>query len=173
MSQKLIVFVCRGNIARSVFAEAIAGQLLAEHHIDDLIVDSRGIQGTAIDTQPVAFSNITHYDQLYREVAPIFQKFSINPRAHKSQVITEATTEEATLLIALDNHIASGLKQLFPKYARKVHLISELVHQQYEVTDPERTSGVLSQQRIFRTIYQTLKAGLPTLVQLARSISSN
>ena len=78
-SKKLIVCVCRGNIARSPFAEVIITNELRQRNLSDSYLSiSRGVQGTVVDPQPVRFPNITYYDELYKDSRQSLKKFGVD-----------------------------------------------------------------------------------------------
>lgn len=165
--KKLIVFVCKGNIARSPFAEAITQKELIKKRIDDKYrVISRGVQGTVVDPQPVKFSNIVSYKKLYQEAKPILDKFKVDLSDHSSQIIDEETAHSAAIILAMDQRIQDDLLQLFPKQKEKIYLFSELIGKRIGIVDPETVSGVDTQNNIFTGIYATIINGLPTLLSL-------
>ncbi len=164
---KSIVFVCRGNIARSAFAEALLKQELAKQGLSDKYqVISRGVQGTIVDPEPVKFPNITHYKELYKQAKPALDKFGVDLSLHRSTPIDGNDARKATLLLAMDRKTKEGLLQLFPKQAKKILLLSELAGKQQDIIDPEGVSGVSQQEQIFAQIRDTLVAGLPKLIEL-------
>lgn len=165
--KKFIVFVCRGNIARSPFAEAI---FLKELHQRNLLGEyssiSRGIQGTIVDPQPVKFPNITYYDQLYQDSKPSLEKFEINLSKHISTPIDKNIADKASLLIAMDNKTKQALLVLFPEQTKKVYLLSELINEQRDIVDPEGISGIEKQEKIFSEIQNIIHQGFSKLLTL-------
>src|SRR5260221_7198402 len=153
MKQKVIVAVCRGNIGRSPFAEAVINQELIERKLDSQFrVISRGIQGTAIDTKPVSFPNITFYQELYRDAKPTLDKFGIDMSRHVSTPIDIADAEQSDILLAMDSKTQDGLIKLFPNQGHKIHLVSELIGEHRDIADPEGVSIQEIQEQIFHDL---------------------
>ena len=135
--KKLIVCVCRGNIARSPFAEAIITKELHQRNLlDEYSSISRGVQGTIVDPQPVKFSNITYYNQLYQDSKSSLAKFEINLSTHVSTPVDKNIADKASVLIAMDKKTKQALLILFPEQTKKVHLLSELVNEKRDIIDP-------------------------------------
>jgi protein-tyrosine-phosphatase len=165
--KKLIVCVCRGNIARSPFAEAIITKELNQRNLLDKYSSiSRGVQGTIIDPQPVKFPNITYYDQLYQDSKPSLEKFEINLSTHISTPINKKIADKASILIAMDNKTKQALLVLFPEHLKKVYLLSELINEVRNIIDPEGVSGTEKQEKIFSEIQNIIHRGFPKLLTL-------
>lgn len=166
--KKLIVCVCRGNIARSPFAQAIITKELRCRNLSNEYTSiSRGTQGTIVDPQPVQFPNITHYEQLYQDSQPSLEKFEVDLSTHISSPIDKDIANKANVLIAVDNKTKQALLYLFPDQAKKVYLLSEIVNQQRDIIDPEGVSGVEKQEKIFSEIHSIIHQGFSKLLTLA------
>lgn len=171
-SQKLIVSVCRGNIARSAVSESLIRKEIEEHGLGDTYISiSRGVQGTSVDPQPVTFPNITHYGKLYDDLRPTLEKFGIDLSTHVSTPIDRQTAEQAIVMFAMDRKTKRGLEMLFPDQTHKIHLLSELVGEDKEVIDPEGVSGADRQEQIFTQIQNTIVRGFPTLIALTEGVT--
>ena len=165
--KKLIVCVCRGNIARSPFAEAIITKELQQRNfLGEYSSVSRGIQGTIVDPQPVKFPNITYYNQLYKDSKASLEKFEINLSTHVSTSIDKDIADKASILIAMDNKTKQGLLVLFPDQAKKVYLLSELINETRDIIDPEGVSGTEKQEKIFSEIQNIIHQGFSKLLTL-------
>lgn len=164
---KLIICVCRGNIARSpVAAKIIARELQSKGLSATHNSISRGIQGTIVDPQPVKFPNITYYEELYRDSKPTLDKLGIDLSSHISTPIDEETAEAASILLAMDNKTKQALYTLFPDQAHKIHLLSELTNEDRDIVDPETMSGKERQEKIFSQIQQIILKGFPQLLKM-------
>lgn len=141
-----IVIVCRGNIARSPFAEAVITQELAHRgQTDRLHIASRGVQGTTVDPEPVKYPNITFYPDLYASVGPLFDALGIDLSHHASTPISATDALGAKLLIAMDELTKQKLLQLFPESSSKILLFSEVFGGQKDVIDPEAHAASTTQ----------------------------
>ena len=167
MSQRLVVVVCRGNIGRSPFTEAVLNVELTKRNLNEKIrVISRGVQGTIVDPEPVKFSNITHYPEMYKDAKPILEELGIDLSAHVSTPINEVDAKAADILLAVDGKTRESLAVLFPDRVAKIHLMSELVNENRDIVDPEGVSGADKQRQIFTDLRNMTLAGFPKLLEL-------
>jgi len=167
VNRQLVIVVCRGNIGRSPFAEAVLNGELSRRNLNEKIgVISRGVQGTSVDPEPVKFSNITYYPEMYKDAKPVLDALSIDLSAHVSTPINEADAKAANILLAVDGKTREGLASLFPDQVSKIHLISELVNQNRDIVDPEGVSGADKQRQIFTDLRNIALAGFPKLLVL-------
>lgn len=167
--RKLIVFVCRGNIARSVIAEAITKKELKKRRLlDQYEAISRGTQGVAPDDLiPVQFPNITYYKKLYEDAKPWLDKHTIDLSLHHSTPIDQTIAKRANILLAMDRKTRTALCTLFPDQVKKIYLLSELVGKDTEIIDPaEGNSDREHQEQIFNEIEQTITQGFSQLLTL-------
>src|SRR5690242_1115194 len=124
----LILVVCRGNIGRSPFAEAVIKQELVKRGLErQYRVESRGTQGTLVDPGRVEFPNITHYARLYADAKPVLDEIGVGMSHHVSRSSERSDAEEADIVLAMDNTVLDGLHPLFPDQISKIHLLSELI----------------------------------------------
>ena len=166
-SRKLIVSVCRGNIARSAVAEKIIENELCQRNlVDKYLSISRGIQGTSVDPQPVKFPNITYYEKLYEDSKPILQKLNIDLSTHTSTPIEKNIAKKASILLAMDKQTKQALLVLFPAQEKKVHMFSELINKDRDIVDPEGVSGPEKQEKIFTEIQNIIIQGFQKLLSL-------
>lgn len=173
-NKKVIVSVCRGNIVRSVVAQAVIQQQLEVRGIAGKYESlSRGIQGTSIDPQPVKYPNITYYGKLYEDAKPIFEKFGINVSEHVSTPIDENIAKRSNILLAMDMQTRDALIRLFPDQKAKVYLLSKLIGEERNITDPEGVSGQQVQEAIFTQIQDIITKGFPRLLQLISTELNN
>ncbi|HEV2402614.1 MAG TPA: hypothetical protein VGS08_00245 [Candidatus Saccharimonadales bacterium] len=160
--QKLILVVCRGNIARSPFAEAIIHKELINRNLDgEYSVASRGIQGTSVDPEPVKFPKFPQYGQLYENSRPTLEKFGVDLVDHVSTTIDADIAESSDLIIAMDNEVIRGLNALFPNQANKMHLLTEIANQDHDIVDPAGVSGAEKQEQIFDEIGNIILSNFP------------
>lgn len=137
-----IVVVCRGNIARSPFAEAIVKQELVKRNLANVFqVSSRGVQGTTIDPEPVKHSNIVCYDELYRDLKPVFMACDVDLSKHASMAIDGIDARDASVIFAMDEDVRVKLMLLFPVHVAKIHLLSEIASKQVGFSDPETANN--------------------------------
>jgi protein-tyrosine-phosphatase len=166
-NKKLIVSVCRGNIARSAVAEKIIeNEFYQRGLVDKYLSTSRGIQGTSVDPQAVKFPNITYYEKHYEDSKPILHKLNIDLSSHISTPIDKNIAQEASILLAMDRKTKQALLVLFPNQEKKVHLFSELINEDRDIVDPEGVSGPEKQEKIFTEIRNIIIQGFQKLLYL-------
>lgn len=165
-----ILVVCRGNIARSPFAEAIIRQELELRGLHDRIhVVSRGVQGTAVDPEPVKMPNLTYYPQIFAGVHALLAKLRVDFVAHRSTVVSSYDVRQASIIFAMDARTSEKLRQLFPRQSGKVHLFSEIAGERSDVIDPE-VIDPNDQAPVFLQIRQMIVGHFPRLLAIMEAI---
>jgi len=161
----MIVFVCRGNIARSPAAEVILKRELRRRGIDKkFVVLSRGLQGTFVDPKPVQHPNITFYHPLYEYSKPALKKLKIDIENHVSKPINRTVAEEAGILIGFDRKNRDVLLVLFPEMKNKIHLLSEFTGGKEDFPDPAGVDGEEKHFEIYKGIERAIKKGFSRLI---------
>ena len=107
---KSILFVCKGNICRSPFAEYIANKIALERSLIDVISSSAGLEVPTSLASP-------------HEVLEISEKFGVNLNAHKSNRITGRSAECSDMIIAMESWQVIRLRELFPLHGDKIFLL--------------------------------------------------
>jgi protein-tyrosine-phosphatase len=138
--KKHIVFVCNGNIHRSVIAAECLRNILKEQKIgSEFSVDSYGIQGT-MNTAIPKHKKLSEYPEEWEAAKPALTQFSIDISKHNSQMISEDIVEQAHAIITMDNKVYSlaknSLTKQFPTYTKKMHRFSELTANHRAIKDP-------------------------------------
>jgi len=158
--KKFIVFICNGNIHRSVIAAESLRKILKERKINQKIfVDSYGLQGTK-GTELPKYKHLSEYPREWNAAKPILQKLDIDISKHSFQKISGAVMKKANMVIAMDNKIYStaknSLMNQFPNYTEKIHRFSELTIHNKVIKDPAGSSDVKLHRKIIQNIYSTL-----------------
>lgn len=170
MKKKKIIVVCRGNIARSPIAgELIKKEFSARGVEDKYEVISRGVQGTRVDPEPVKHTNIVHYPSIFRDIEPILKKYEIDLCQHVSTPIKRSDMMGADLVLAVDKKTKKALGNLFPKFRKKVVLVSQLSGKKESIADPEKANGLENQEKIFLEIYNNIHEGFSRLIGLVEN----
>ncbi len=106
-NKRHILFICKGNICRSPYAEAKARQLLAQYNIPDIEVSSAG----------VSTSNNFPSNLLIQNAA---QKRGIDLTDHKTRKVTATMLHQADLVVVMDHNQRAILKKQFMYLPQRV-----------------------------------------------------
>lgn len=159
---KLIVFVCHGNIHRSVVAERALRQLLRETGINKIKVISRGLLGTA-GTKPPKHKCLAGYPDEWSITGPILQELGIDVSGHKAKPIDKKTLENATAVFAMDRKVLFdlpySLTRQFPEHKIKYHLFSEIIGEEEDIPDCDGSADVELHRRANKRIVEIIRRG--------------
>jgi protein-tyrosine phosphatase len=109
-SPKSFLFVCRGNICRSPFAEHLAKRIAREKQAVHFRFGSAGIEvGTAVPPPDMA-----------KEVA---ENCGVNLDGHLSKSIKEIDLKAYDMIIAMEGRQLKDLVGLFPELKNKIFLL--------------------------------------------------
>ncbi len=108
--KKHIVFICNGNIYRSVIAEECFRMILKKQNVNSLFsISSYGLQGTK-GTDVPKHKHLSEYPIEWNAAKPTLQKFDIDIRKHHFKKISEAVVKKADVIIAMDHNVFSSAK---------------------------------------------------------------
>ncbi|MDP3779487.1 MAG: hypothetical protein Q8R30_05600 [bacterium] len=157
---KLIVFICNGNIHRSVIVAESLRKILKEHKISrKFSVTSYGLQGTKGTDLP-KHKHLSEYSKEWKAAKPTLQKFDIDISKHSFQKITPTVMKKASVVIAMDDKVYSraenSLTKQFPNYKGKIHRFSELTIHHRSIKDPAGSGNEKLHKKIIEDMYSTL-----------------
>ena len=66
----------------------------------------------------------------------VMQRRALDLSQHRGQTVTREMIEQADLILVMAQHHKDSLAAEFPFARAKLHLLSELVGQQYDIADP-------------------------------------
>lgn len=177
--KKLIVFVCNGNIHRSVVAEKFLTKILKGEKLDNKFsVASYGLQGIKGAAKPL-HKNLKGYLNEWNAALPTLREFKIAHALarHNSRSIAPTVAEKATIIIAMDKKTYSGKKNSlvnqFPDEKNKIHLFSELTKNHKDIKDPFGSEDLNLHQDIIENIYSTIKKNLKTILDWTNTANKN
>ncbi len=158
--EKLIVFICNGNIHRSVIAAESLRQILKKRKLDQkFFIDSYGLQGTKGTDLP-KHKHLSEYPKEWKATKPVLQKLGIDISEHSFQKISRTVIKKAGVVIAMDDKVYSiaknSLVNQFPNYADKIHRFSELTTQNRVIKDPDGSGSKKLHKKIIEDIHSTL-----------------
>jgi len=132
--KKLIVFVCHGNIHRSVVAEIFLKQLLAtDKSSKSFTVISMGTQRTQ-----TRYSNLTQYLTEWTASEPSLRELGVDLhkfRTHISRPLTETVMNHAAIAVVMTPEILAEAQKLFPAHSTKLVLFNDLADKKTELPD--------------------------------------
>ncbi|OHA24279.1 MAG: hypothetical protein A3G52_02070 [Candidatus Taylorbacteria bacterium RIFCSPLOWO2_12_FULL_43_20] len=172
----LILTVCKGNIHRSVLAEACISKYLQELGLEGSFkVASRGLQGTCGTAMP-KFPNMRCYSLEYGYTEPILQELEIEiPETKIATPIDEGIVQKASLILAMNSEVLCGfancLVNQFPKFGFKMRLFSEMAGDIRDVPDCAGKTDTEMYRQVNLTIHATAKNGIQKMCQLAELLN--
>ncbi len=122
--KRRILFVCTGNVCRSPMAAALFLERAARAGEQDLYyVSSAGTW--ALEGQPAS------------EPARLtMQHRGLDLSGHRGRMVSREMLEEADLILVMTTHHKHSLGAEFAFARGRIHLLSELVDQHYDISDP-------------------------------------
>ena len=170
--KKIIVFVCNGNIHRSVVAEACLKQEIGIKGIDNLFeVISRGLQGSA-GTNPPKYKNLSEYPLEWAIQKPILANLGLDITKHISRPINHEVVKKASLIIAMDKKVfvklPNSLIKQFPEYGHKMKLFMELEGKQKNTPDCFGSFDAKLHRYVDELIVRVIKDKLNELINLLK-----
>jgi len=119
-----ILFICTGNLCRSPMAAGLLRKRLAEAGLDSRHhVASAGTWG--LDGQPATENAVA-----------VMGERGIDISDHTAQTVRAAQVAEADLILVMSREHETMMRNAWPQYSWKVHLLSEMVGKRKDVKDP-------------------------------------
>jgi protein arginine phosphatase len=124
-----VLFVCTGNICRSPMAEALFAAK-AKRMGDSFTVHSAGTW--ALEGSPASSNAMV-----------VMANRGLDLNAHRGTMIDRALMDQADAIIVMTRNHREALVAEFPHHRAKIHLMSELRNQTFDIGDPY--GGVLAE----------------------------
>ena len=121
---KKILFVCTGNICRSVIAEHLFNKIIKNKNIEGVEASSAGIEGNP------------EY-KIYGYLAKLMTAKGIDYSRHKSRKITTINPADYDLIIVMEQFHKNYISRAYPGSKEKVKLLTELAGEgKIDIPDP-------------------------------------
>lgn len=104
------LFICKGNVCRSVFAQFLAAKMAGEKGIWDAAFDSAGLQVSKASSPP-------------QEALTAAREFGVNLELHRSKEISRAMAESFDMVITMEVWHLGVLRRLFPQRKDRFFLL--------------------------------------------------
>ena len=152
-----VLFVCQGNLYRSVAASAIFIEKLRRSEADwqQWRVESAGTWAREnLPTTP--------------EMTEVMAKRGLDVKNHRSRIVSAEILAAFALILAMESGQKEALQIEFPFAARRVHLLTEMAGAKVEIDDPFDTSA-MGLQILCNQIDDWLERGFQRILELRRA----
>lgn len=145
---KNVIFVCWGNIHRSVIAEELLRKIVTDRGIQTHYrIESRGIQG-AMGVAPPEHLNLRGYPETYARTSKALEAYSIKvPESKLSTPISQDDADRADKILVLGDDAHQKLRTEWhdkPAILKKIYLLST-AEDPHNKTDPKYLQDVVRQ----------------------------
>ncbi len=120
-----VLFICTANQVRSPLAAALFSELIRRLNTpsDSWRIESAGTW--AMEGYPI-----------FPEVDDILQEKGIDFSSHRSRNITKDMLEQFALILVMEPGHKEALQAEFPKIAKRVYLLTEMIGENHPILDP-------------------------------------
>jgi len=171
-----ILFVCVGNIQRSVIAERVFRDILLRKGIAGIHVFSRGIRGYG-DIKPPEHLHLKDYPIPWEASRHVLEELGISLDGHQATPISLSDVEQADAIVAMEEPVLygsnvrgqkiPGLWDLFPAYRRKMHCFGELDGSS-GLRDCRDSTKRETHEEMIRSLVRTLQSGYQVILGWTR-----
>ncbi|PIZ79490.1 MAG: hypothetical protein CO042_00465 [Parcubacteria group bacterium CG_4_9_14_0_2_um_filter_41_8] len=172
MEPRIILFVCNGNIHRSVVAEVRCRQALIELGLgESYIVISRGVQGSIDGSDPTKHRNLQDYP-VWTEVKLSLDDLGIDISGVNRTPITLGDVESADTIIVMSTDVLNGSKDIgdeclrvqFLQFFHKMHLFLELENSKEGIDDCGETGRQPKYREVNEQICRVIDHNIQTII---------
>jgi protein-tyrosine-phosphatase len=152
-----VLFVCQGNLYRSVAASAIFIEKLrrSEEDWQQWCVESAGTWAREnLPTTP--------------EMMGVMAKRGLDVKNHRSRMVSAEILAGFALILTMESGQKEALQIEFPFASRRIYLLTEMAGARVQIYDPFDTSA-LGLQILFNQIDDWLERGFQRILELGRA----
>ena len=150
-----ILIICTANICRSPVAEALLRDRLEMQEYEGYTVSSAGTWadgGQRASTYGVE----------------IMAEQDLDISGHRSQVVDKAQLLKSDLVLCMESGHAEALRAEFPDQAEKIHMLTEMLHMRYSISDPYGGPRE-NYERMVDELTDLVEGGLAQITSLAEA----
>jgi protein-tyrosine-phosphatase len=156
-----VLFVCQGNLYRSVAAAAIFTEKLRRSQLDwqQWRVESAGTWAREnLPTTP--------------EMMEVMAKRGLDVKKHRSRMVSAEILAGFALILTMESGQKEALQIEFPFAARRIYLLTEMAGAKVQIDDPFDTSA-MGLQILSNQIDDWLERGFQHILELGRAPEVN
>lgn len=180
MSKKIIIFVCKGNIHRSVVAEICLKQELERLGMINMYkVISRGIQGCCGTAMP-KYENLAQYETEWSLTRPILEKLGVDFSEISKRVakpVEKIDVQRADIVYAMElavlgrfgDVLPNSLLVQFPEYSSKMFFFGDIEGKGQELLDCGGSENMELHVLVNERIVNGIRANVGTIIAQANS----
>jgi protein-tyrosine-phosphatase len=152
-----VLFVCQGNLFRSVAAAAIFKEKLRRSALDWQAWRVESVGTWARENLPTT-----------PEMLAVMAKRGLDVKQHRSRMVSAEILADFALVLTMERGQKEALQIEFPFAAKRTYLLTEMAGANAQIIDPlDTTSPGL--QVITSEIDDWLERGFPRILELGRS----
>ncbi|MFC1498403.1 low molecular weight protein arginine phosphatase [Verrucomicrobiota bacterium] len=152
MNNRIILFICAGNICRSPMAEYMLRERLKPD--SDWTVSSAGLAACLwISASYAAIDVLAEHD--------------IDMGGHKSKPVNRELVDEASLIVVMTLSQHKEMRMLFPDAAEKVFYLR---HFDPEAEEKDIIDPIGASIEVYREIYDKIDSALPGLIEFLKTM---
>lgn len=110
VNPRSFLFICKGNVCRSVFAQGLAEKIAAEKGIPIALFDSAGLEVTTACPPP-------------KEALRVAKEFGVALDGYRSKRISREMAESFDMVIAMEARQVDVLERLLPQQRHRIFLL--------------------------------------------------
>jgi protein-tyrosine-phosphatase len=150
-----VLFVCTANRIRSVMAESILREMVAQNDPEnEWRIGSAGTwAGDGLPPMPLAMKAM--------------KAQGIDISGHRSRSVDTTPLDDYALILVMERGHKESLSWEFPELTNRIHLVSEMIGEEYDVGDPV-SGGVQDHVHAADVIRQLLRNGYERIRDLSR-----
>jgi protein-tyrosine-phosphatase len=152
-AKKTVLFVCTGNVCRSPMAAGLFYDKLVREHSSNLVrVRSAGVW--ALEGQPASAYAMR-----------VMNERDLDISAHRGRNLTQQDIDDAEAILVMTKRHSEIISRDWKRGDDKVHLLSEMAGQPYDIQDPYGGS-IADYRRTASELAELIERGYPRIMEM-------